>query len=130
MHWSDKYVGTPYIVGLYDCGDHTQNVLNNEFNRQIYFPARWDDSLDVLTEQLEDEKDYYANQISIEKAFDGDVLLMGSTSGNIHHIGILFRIGNVLYVSHNVKSIGSVVVNKVKDLKLYGFFPKEVWRTK
>jgi len=126
MHWSEAYVGKIYIPNVYDCGHNTEEIQNDVFHRGVYLPARWDDDLSILTEQINDEQRNYAKQV--DSPYEGDVILMKSISGNINHIGTVFFIGPTEYVIHNVKSIGSVVISKARDLKRFGFIPEGYYR--
>lgn len=124
--WYENYIGLPYIDGVRDCGHLTESIQNEVFHREIYFPARWGDTLDVLSEQVKEHQREFT--LPVDKPIDGDALLMRTLSGNIEHIGTVFHIRNKEYIIHCCQGVGSTIITPTKKLKYIGFLPYGYYR--
>ena len=93
-HWSDKYLGRPYVRGEFDCADLVVEVARAEFGREVALPrhaegvrAR-DKQIERLTGELGRRLDLMAGDV-IE---DGDIVLMKAAGRRLslgHHIGVV-----------------------------------------
>ncbi|MCE5182349.1 MAG: NlpC/P60 family protein [Betaproteobacteria bacterium] len=112
-HWSDKYVGRPYIEGEQDCAVLAEDVQREEFGRQISLPTERAAGLRGLSRQIESLKLDYAVPTDTPAEGDG-VLMIGR--GNLDHIGIYCVIGGTAYVLHAASNARQVVRHRLRDL--------------
>lgn len=124
-HWSDTYVGLPYIEGEFDCAELTRVVQADVFGRVIDLPmSRLYSGLTGLSkiaamrEQIGLCKDDYAARVAIPK--EGDAVLLISR-GRIDHIGIYCLIGGDAWVLHATTGPNQVIRTRLRELKLYGY---------
>jgi len=123
-HWTDTYVGRPYIVDEYDCGHLAEDVLNEFNDEQVTLPSRSSFNVKSLSKDIADQKETYCDPIT--DAVDGDIALMKCRG--LYHIGIYFSISTKQYVLHNMKNVGSVVIHNLRDLPKYGMTLEGLYR--
>jgi hypothetical protein len=115
MHWTDRYVGEPYIDGVKDCAWLVTTVNKEVFDREIPIPSERETHFLAQTVQINQQLEDSFEKIDMKDAVEGDVVLM-ICRGRLSHTGVLAYFGRTPYVLHNVKSIGSVVLQKLTDL--------------
>ena len=94
-HWSDKYLGRPYVRGEFDCADLVVEVARAEFGREVALPrhaegvrAR-DKQIERLTGELGRPVELTAEPAEVIQ--DGDIVLMKAAGRRLslgHHIGV------------------------------------------
>lgn len=124
MHWSDKYVGQPYIPEVGDCAALAERVQREVFNQDIGLPVSHATTLRAMTAQILELQDDYAERI--KDPFDGcPALFIGR--GRICHIGVMCWLANEWWVLHADQTAGFVVRQRLRDVtrihfKLEGYY--------
>lgn len=124
MHWSDAYVGRPYIAGTGDCAALAQTIAWEVFRVQARLPISHATSLREQTAQILSHKDALAERI--ESPEDGcPALFVGR--GRLCHIGVMCWLANEWWVLHADKLAGAVVRQRLRDMtrihfKTEGFY--------
>ena len=130
-HWSDKYLGRPYLRGEFDCADLVVEVMRAEFGREVALPRhaegarardrQIEELIGVLGRPLERGGD--------ERPQDGDVALMKAAGRRLslgHHIGVVAVLPLGVCVLHCVAGIGVVRhpwdSMAARNLELTGFY--------
>jgi len=116
-HWTEKYVGKPYIKNEYDCTHLVLQVLQNEFGFTHELPTERVDSPFGLSALIDRYKEELA--VKLDKPQEGAVVLL-KCRGRINHIGIYTVINRVKYIIHNLKPTGCVCIHKLREMKKYG----------
>lgn len=130
-HWSDKYLGRPYLRGTFDCADLVVEVARAEFGRAVALPrhaegvrAR-DRQIEQLTGALGRRLDWLAG----ETLQDGDIVLMKAAGRRLslgHHIGVVVALPLALCVLHCLAGVGvvrhSLDCLAARQLTLTGFY--------
>lgn len=124
MHWSDKYIGEPYLPSVGDCAALATKISKNEFGKDILLPLNHAETNREQTKQILDLKTEFAEKI--DQPFDGCPVLL-VTRGNLCHIGVMCWIGNDWWVLHADRSAGFVVRQRLRELtklfyQLEGFY--------
>lgn len=112
-HWSDRYLGRPYIEGEYDCAELCRQVLYAEFGRMVAIPVERGTIPHGLSAQIAAHRDDLARRTLEPREGDG-VLMRGR--GRVNHLGIFCRIDGEPWVLHAHKGAGQVVRSRVRDL--------------
>lgn len=123
-HWSDKYVGEPYIPESGDCAALAAKVSLKEFGKSIGLPLSHAITLRDQSKQILDLKDDLA--VKIDTPVDGCPVLL-ITRGRVCHIGVMCWICSDWWVLHADQSAGFVIRQRLRDLtrlhyKLEGFY--------
>lgn len=113
IHWSDKYVGEPYIAETGDCAALAARVNHEQFNKLPDLPNSHAVTLREQTKQIVQLKDDLA--VKIDKPFDGCPVLL-ITRGRLCHIGVMCWIANDWWVLHADQSAGFVVRQRLREL--------------
>jgi len=124
-HWSDKYVGKPYIAEVYDCGEMAREVQQQEFNRVVLIPTERSYSgkegqakIREVARQILRDRDQVASRT--DTPTDGDAVLMFSGS-KMMHIGIYCLIDSVAWILHCAERPAQVIRTRVRELEPRGF---------
>lgn len=113
MHWSDKYVGIPYIPETGDCAVLAVRVAKEVFGKDISLPVSHAATIRAQAKQINDLKDDYAERI--DAPVDGQpVLLVGR--GHSCHIGIMCWIAGEWWVLHANQSFQFVTRERLRDI--------------
>lgn len=124
IHWSDKYIGEPYIPEVGDCAALAAKVNYEQFKKLPDLPNSHAETLREQSKQIVELKDDLA--VKIDEPFDGcPVLLIGR--GRLCHIGVMCWIANEWWVLHADQSAGFVVRQRLRELtrlhyKVEGFY--------
>lgn len=110
-HWSDAYLGRPYLRDSYNCADMAIEVQQREFGR----------ALDVIgahpaggLAQAEAVEAAIGERLRrVDSPVDGDVVLLRS-KGQLRHLGVYCAIGGGM-VLHACRRAG-VVRTALRDL--------------
>lgn len=124
-HWSDRYVGRPYIEGTADCAALAQDVRAEVFGRPVALPAARDyigkegiAKVRAMNAQIEAHALDYGTPTDCPA--DGDAVLLVSR-GRLDHIGLFCLIGREPWVLHAATGIDQVIRTRVRELHLYGY---------
>ena len=110
-HWSDKYLGRPYLRGTFDCADLVVEVARAEFGRAVALPRHAEGvrARDRQIEQLTGELGRRLNAAAGEALQDGDIVLMKAAGRRLslgHHIGVAAALPLGVCVLHCLAGIG------------------------
>ncbi|MYE01463.1 MAG: hypothetical protein F4Y03_09310 [Alphaproteobacteria bacterium] len=115
-HWTDRWLGRPWVEGTYDCVDFVKEVLAEQFGRRLRLPATpasardWDRTVANLKADHGYRTPFPA---------DGDGVLMmqaGARRQRGYHLGVAVRREGRLLVLHCPRN-GSSVLTPAKDLR-------------
>lgn len=110
-HWSDKYLGRPYLRGEFDCADLVVEVARAEFGRAVALPRHAESvrARDRQIEQLTGELGRRLDDAAGEALQDGDIVLMKAAGRRLslgHHIGVVAVLPLASCVLHCLAGIG------------------------
>lgn len=119
-HWSENYIGKPYVKELHDCAAFVANVYEEQFGIKRNLPedhgstpAEWSAAISKhLSEFLE----------PTEKPKDGDVILC-RVRGVDFHLGLLCEIMGERWMLHasNARNLNAVVLTRLDQFRYLGF---------
>lgn len=113
MHWSDKYVGEPYVPESGDCAALAERVAREVFGKIVGLPTSHASTYREQAKQIMELRDDYATKIDAPK--DGcPALFVGR--GRLCHIGVMCWIANEWYVLHADQSAGFVIRQRLRDM--------------
>uniref|UniRef100_UPI00334098EC hypothetical protein n=1 Tax=Castellaniella defragrans TaxID=75697 RepID=UPI00334098EC len=123
-HWSDGFVGEPYIPESGDCAALAERVAREVFGKAIGLPASHASTYRDQAKQIMELRDAYASKI--DAPADGcPVLFVGR--GHVCHIGVMCWIAGEWWVLHANQSFGAVTRERLRDVtrlhfKLEGYY--------
>ena len=109
-HWTEKWLGRPYVAGQHDCLDFARDVLLDEFSIEIRIPHREATGLRGFAREIAELGGDVATPI-VAGLREGDGVLMskrGWQRGG-HHVGLWTAPGGTAHVLHCIKGLGSVL---------------------
>jgi hypothetical protein len=113
MHWSDRYVGEPYLAEVADCAVLAARVAREVFGKEVSLPVSHAATVRAQATQIVDCKDAYARRIRAPE--DGSpVLLIGR--GVSCHIGVMCWIAGEWWVLHANQSFGFVTRERLRSM--------------
>ncbi|GAA5784707.1 NlpC/P60 family protein [Chitiniphilus shinanonensis] len=123
-HWSDAWLGRPYVAGERDCGYYAAQILRTEFGRQIEIPGERRPGPFGRCAQLAER--LAAAVVRVEQPAEGDIVLM-RCAGRLQHVGVYTEIRGASYVVHALESLHQVQRHRLIDLpylncQLEGFY--------
>jgi hypothetical protein len=124
MHWSDKYVGQPYVAETGDCAALAAKVAALEFAVFPQIPSSHAVTLREQTAQILEHRDELAERVDLPS--DGcPALFIGR--GRLCHIGVMCWIAHEWWVLHADQSSGAVIRQRLRDMtrihyKLEGYY--------
>lgn len=113
MHWSDKYIGRPYVAGSYDCAALAAEVAQAEFGRAVRLPQDRPTGHFAQSAEIDALQDDYA--VPVTDPQEGDPVLM-KCRGRLSHIGVWCLIDGEPYILHAMRNAGHVVRHRLRDL--------------
>lgn len=123
---AQRYVGTPYVPGEFDCADLAAQVQREVFGRAVALPvhrARPAGARGQAREIL-GLRDALAEPIDLPA--DGAGALLWEPDGEegqdlrLWHIGTVFLHAGEVWVLHNSAKLGSAALHRLSDLKRWG----------
>ena len=110
-HWSDKYLGRPYLRGEFDCADLVVEVARAEFGRAVALPRHAEGvrARDRQIERLTGELGRRLDRAAGETIQDGDIVLMKAAGRRLslgHHIGVAAMLPLAACVLHCLAGVG------------------------
>lgn len=124
MHWSDRYVGLPYVPETGDCAALAAKVSHEVFGKVPPMPSSHAVGLRDQTAQIIEHRDELADRV--EHPTDGcPALFVGR--GRLCHIGVMCWLAGEWWVLHADQSAGAVLRQRLRDLtrlhwKLEGYY--------
>ena len=113
IHWSDHYVGLPYLPQEFDCASLAAKVSKDLFNKEIGLPESHGETYRGQSKQILKHKDDLA--IKIEKPVDGCPALFYGR-GRLCHIGVMCWIAGDWWVLHNDENSRFVVRQRLREM--------------
>ena len=128
MHWSDRYLGVPYVAGAHDCAALAQQVAGEILGLPVNVPAVRRDGAFGRSAQIQAHRDELAERVA--DPVDGHPVLM-VCRGRLQHIGVACRLAGEWWVLHADEDFGAVIRQRLRDLppagiKVEGFYR---WKT-
>jgi hypothetical protein len=125
MHWSDRYVGLPYIAESGDCAALAARVANEVLHIDCQLPAAHSVTLREQAKQIMEYRDSLA--VRVDHALDAQpALFIGR--GRTCHIGVVCLIDAQLWILHSDQGSGFVVRERLQNMtqphrfQLEGFY--------
>lgn len=123
-HWSDRYIGKPYIAGVADCASLAIEVVRDRQGRGIEVPVEHSAHYLGQSKQILRHKDDLADKIDAPE--DGSPALFYGR-GRLCHIGVMCWIANEWWVLHADQVSGFVIRQRLRDMtrvlyKLEGYY--------
>ena len=123
-HWSDKYLGEPYVPDSGDCAVFVHRVTRAEFDIDPLIPTSHASTLREQAKQIHSAKSDLA--VKIDQPVEGCPVILESR-GRTSHIGIMCWMVGEWWVLHADQSVGAVVRERLRDItklryKVEGFY--------
>ena len=112
-HWSDQYVGKPYVKDSLDCSGWVERIEREQFGRDVRLPSERAQGLRPRSRQIETERDRFV--IRTHAPQEGDVVMMRSR-GDLWHVGLFCLIAREPWVLHAMEGFGSIARHRVRSL--------------
>jgi hypothetical protein len=106
LHWSDKYVGQPYVAEVGDCAGLAAKVARDVLGIDCGLPSSHATGLREQSAQVMANKDALA--VRVDKPADAQPALF-LARGRLAHIGVVCLIGSEVWILHADQSAGAVV---------------------
>lgn len=114
-HWTNAYVGLPYVDGEQDCAEIVARVEREVFGRSVQVPRVRAIGPFGKSAQIAYARDDLADPV--DAPVEGDVVLMRVCG--LWHVGVWFHLGEP-WVLHALKRSGQVVIHRLRDLAALG----------
>ncbi len=117
-HWTETYIGRPYVLGESDCARLVCDVRREVFGLPVPEEAEPERAASAYGRfrQMSDGVTEYGERT--ENPVDGDVVLM-LCRGRPSHVGTYGLVNGEPHVLHALKSTGMVVLHRLRDLPRY-----------
>ena len=115
-HWSEAYVGLPYVPGEQDCAELVARVQREVFGRAVTVPRERAAGPFGLSAQISAGARDLATPV--EAPADGDAVLM--LVRGLWHVGVWFEQAGEGWVLHALRRSGMVVTHRMRDLPQAG----------
>lgn len=115
MHWSDSYIGDPYVLGDADCARLIARVRKEIYSLPVPSDVEVDRAASRLGRvvQMGDLVDMYGERT--DQPEEGDVVLM-MCRARPSHVGVYCEVDNEPCVLHAMENAGMVVRHRLRDL--------------
>lgn len=117
-HWSDKYIGQPYVPEVGDCAAFAERVAREVLGIDPKLPVSHEQSLRAQAEQITELKDIHA--VRVDAPIDGQPVLFVAR-GRFFHIGVAALIGGETWVVHADQGAGAVVCQRLADMTRWAY---------
>ena len=116
------YVGTPYLLGRFDCWDLAAQVLREVFGRETVVPDHRDRPLGAAGQRREIValRDEVAVKVDVPFTGCGALLFEPGMFAPVWHIGVVALHGGEVWVLHNSEKLGSAHLQRLSDLQRFG----------
>lgn len=115
MHWTETYIGRPYVLGESDCARLVCDVRREVFGAPVPEDAEPERAASVRSryQQMQEGVAEYGERT--ESPVDGDVVLM-LCRGRPSHVGTYGLVNGEPHVLHAMQNAGMVVLHRLRDL--------------
>lgn len=116
------YVGTPYVLGVFDCWDLAAQVLREVFGRETAVPAHRDRPQGAAGQRRDIAAYRDEVAIKVDVPFTGCMGLFFEPGAfaPIWHIGVVVLNGGDTWILHNSEKMGSACLHRLSDLNRWG----------
>lgn len=118
---AQAYVGTPYLVGEFDCADLAVRVQHELWGRVVELPVHRKRPGGVMGQAREIHRlqAELARRVVLPVTGCG-VLLHDGEARPTWHIGTVFLHEGEVWVLHNSHTLGSAALHRLEDLRRFG----------
>ena len=115
LHWSERYIGLPYVLGESDCGHMAAGILREVFGKTIPERAAVEREVSRLgrVHQMSDVVESFC--LPVDAPEEGDLVLM-LCRGRPSHIGVYCRVNGRGCVLHAMENAGMTVLHPIARL--------------
>lgn len=124
-HWCEKFVGMPYIEEEFDCAHFVEQVMREQFGRELDLPKEHATDYRAQQRQIAGAKADYIEATDTPR--EGDCVLIISR-GRTEHIGVYCVINGLAYVLHNHRAAGRVCLHRIINLPAQGMAVENYYR--
>lgn len=119
---AQRYVGTPYLVGEFDCADLAARVQWEVFGRLVELPTHRKRPGGALGQAREIHRLQGNLADPVASPATGCAVLMHEPgpAAPIWHIGTVFMRDAQVWVLHNSFGLGSAALQRLEDLQRFG----------
>lgn len=118
-HWSETYIGRPYVPGTYDCAALAADVQREVFGRPVAIPGERPDDPAASAAMLVSLQADHARRL--DEPEEGAVVLMRrGPLARPWHVGTYFEQGGEGCILHTTRSAGAATVVRLRDLARFG----------
>ena len=117
-HWSESYIGRPYVLGESDCAHLVCDVRREVFGLPVPEDAEPERAASLVGRfrQMGDGVAEYGERT--DDPHEGDAVLM-LCRGRASHIGVFCHVDGDPCVLHAMKNAGMAVRHRIRDLPRY-----------
>ena len=128
-HWTETYIGRPYVLGKADCARLVCDVRREVFGLPVPEDAEPERaaSLTGRFRQMGDGVAEYGERT--DEPQDGDVVLM-CCRGRPSHVGVFGRVDGEPCVLHAMANAGMTVLHRIRDLPRYNLHVEGFYKWK
>ncbi len=128
MHWTEKYIGQPYVPETGDCAAFAERVAREYLGITPGLPSGHEVALRAQAAQIRAHQAQFAEPVIAP--IEGHPVLLRSR-GDLFHIGVMTFMAHEWWVMHADRAFGAVVRQRLRDMirvdyKLEGYFR---WKT-
>jgi hypothetical protein len=118
MHWSDSYVGRPYVAETGDCASLAADIARTVLGCACRLPTSHSTGLREQAKQILDHRDSLATRV--DTPLDGQPALFVGR-GRTCHIGVVCFIANEVWILHADQGSGFVVRERLTNMTQFKF---------
>lgn len=128
-HWSEVYIGEPYVPGEADCAALYARVSREVFRRSVPDAVEVERAASRLgrAAQMGDGVEAWGNPV--ERPVEGDAVLM-VCAGRPSHIGVYCLVDGEPCVLHAMENAGQTVLHTLRSLGRYALRVEGFYRWK
>ena len=120
MHWTDAYVGRPYIPDAEDCAYLAATVQREVFGREVVLPAERPNNPAAGAEMIARMLTDHAVRLTAPE--EGAIVLMRRGSlARPWHVGTYFEQAGEAWILHATLAAAAATVVRLRDLPRFGF---------
>jgi hypothetical protein len=114
-HWSEPYIGEPYVPGEADCARLLCRVRQEVFHRPVPAAVDVERAVSRLGRAAQMVDGVEAFGVAVSDPKEGDAVLM-LCCGRPSHIGVFCVVDGERCVLHAMENVGMVVLHRLRDL--------------
>ena len=119
---AERYVGTPYVEGAFDCADLAALVQLEVFDRQVDLPVHRVRPVGAMGQarEIRTWQDVLATPIAAPSTGCAVLMFEPGPTSPIWHVGTVFVSGQDVWVLHNSFAMGSALLQRLPDMRRQG----------